>query len=94
MRSPSLKKSYSKSDISRIQSDVTRRLYNEGEIKKNYLNKIKERAKQEQEEKEDPELTHHPQINRISKVLAEDRYGDKMVQDHLIELGRKAEQKK
>ena len=36
-----MKKSISKQDLSRIQKNVTNRLYNEGEIKKNYLNKIR-----------------------------------------------------
>jgi len=41
----SLKRSMSKQEISRINQNVTRRLYNEAEIKKNYLNIIKEKAK-------------------------------------------------
>lgn len=32
-------------DKERIAKEVTSRLYNESDIKKNYLNKIKERAK-------------------------------------------------
>jgi|688.fasta_scaffold1593668_1 hypothetical protein len=39
----------SKQEISRINKDVTSRLYNEGEIKKNYLNIIKEKVKKEKE---------------------------------------------
>ena len=58
---------------------MTSRLYNEGDIKKNYLKKIKERAKIEKEEKEDPELTYRPVINKISKYLAEDRYDGKEI---------------
>lgn len=41
----SLKRSMSKQEISKINKDVTRRLYNEAEIKKNYLNIIKEKAR-------------------------------------------------
>lgn len=43
----SLRKSMSKQDISRINRDVTRRLYNEADIKKNYLNIIKEKARRD-----------------------------------------------
>ena len=41
----SLKRSKSKQEISRINKDVTSRLYNENQIKKNYLKIIKEKAK-------------------------------------------------
>lgn len=40
-----LRKSLSKQDMSRIGKEVTSRLYNQSEIKKNYLNLIKEKAK-------------------------------------------------
>lgn len=43
----SSKKSLSKQDKQKIAKEVTSRLYNESDIKKNYLNKIKERAKQQ-----------------------------------------------
>lgn len=41
----SSQKSLSKLEKTKIVNKVTSRLYNESEIKKNYLNKIKERAK-------------------------------------------------
>lgn len=42
----SRQKSLSRLDREKIAKQVTTRLYNESDIKKNYLNKIKERAKQ------------------------------------------------
>ena len=38
-------KSISKSELSRINAEVTNRLYNEPEIKKKYLETLKARAK-------------------------------------------------
>lgn len=92
----SLKKSMSKQEISRINKDVTRRLYNEADLKKNYLLIIKEKAKKDkQKEAEDAELTHKPQINKISKVIAEGRKKiDVPIEDYLIEEGKKAENKR
>lgn len=66
----SLKKSMSKQEISRINRDVTKRLYNEQDIKKSYLNLIKMKAKKDKEKEVDTELTLKPKINKISQVIA------------------------
>jgi len=68
-----LKRSKSKQEISRINKDVTKRLYNETAIKKNYLKIIKQKAQKDKDNEVDPELTLKPQINKISKVIAEGR---------------------
>lgn len=85
----------SKQEISRINRDVTKRLYNEANIKKNYLHIIKEKAKKDKEMQEDQELTLKPQINRVSRVIAEARKKtDVPIEDYLIEEGKKAETKR
>ena len=87
----SLKKNKSRQEISRINRDVTQRLYNEIDIKKNYLRIIKEKAKKDKNEEIDPELTLKPQINKISKFIAEGRRASgRAIEDYLIEEGRKA----
>jgi len=68
-----LKRSKSKQEISQINKDVTKRLYNETAIKKNYLKIIKQKAQKDKDNEVDPELTLKPQINKISKVIAEGR---------------------
>lgn len=40
------------------------------------MKKIKERAKIEKQEKDDKELTYKPQINKVSQIIAADRYKD------------------
>ena len=52
---------------------MTQRLYNETVIKKNYLKIIKQKAQKDKDNDIDPELTLRPQINKISKVIAEGR---------------------
>lgn len=85
----------SKQEISRINKDVTKRLYNEANLKKNYLHIIKEKAKKDKEMEEDHELTLKPQINKVSRVIAEGRRkNDVPIEDYLIEVGRKAATKK
>jgi hypothetical protein len=81
-----LKKSMSKQEISRINRNVTNRLYNEADIKKNYLQIIKMKAKQDKEREIDTELTLRPKINRVSQVIAEGRKkNDVAIEDYLIE---------
>ena len=77
-----------------INKNVTNRLYNETQIKKNYLKIIKEKALKDKKEEVDPELTLKPKINRVSKVIAEGRRKTEMtVEDYLIEEGKKKETK-
>ena len=71
--SQSLNRSKSKQQISRINKDVTNRLYNETQIKKNYLKIIKQKAKKDKDKEVDPVLTLKPQINQVSRVIAEGR---------------------
>ncbi len=76
----------SKQEISRINRNVTNRLYNEADIKKNYLQIIKMKAKQDKEREIDTELTLRPKINRVSQVIAEGRKkNDVAIEDYLIE---------
>jgi hypothetical protein len=49
LKQSNLTKSISKSEVSRINAEVTSRLYNEAEIKKKYLDTIKARAKNQKE---------------------------------------------
>lgn len=50
LRQSNMSKSMSKSDLSRINKEVTSRLYNDVQVKKKYLNAIKSRAKNLREE--------------------------------------------
>ena len=85
----------SQHEISKINKDVTRRLYNEGSIKKNYLNIIRQKAKKEKQILNDVELTHKPQINKISQVIAEGRKKDhSTLEMYLLEEGKKKEIKR
>ena len=91
----SLKRSKSKQEISRINKDVTSRLYNENQIKKNYLRIIKEKAKKDKDSEVDPELTLKPVINKVSRVIAGGRNKNGLtLEDYLIEEGKKAEVKR
>ena len=83
----------SRQELSRINKDVTNRLYNQAQMKKDYLRRIKEKAKIEQEEKHDPEVTHRPCINPLSEAIAEGRRSQQTVEEHLLEEGRKRQLK-
>jgi len=45
-----MKRSLSRSEVSQITKDVTKRLYNEEQVKKDYLKRVKERAQKDVEE--------------------------------------------
>lgn len=81
--------SLSKSDITRINKEVTARLYDQAQIKKNYLKLLKERAEREKLKQDDAELTYRPEINPVSTMIAEGRHRDIPLERHLLEEGRK-----
>ena len=57
------------------------------------MKRIKDKAKNDKEEKELKEATYKPKINPISKVIAEGRHQNMDMYDYLIGNAKRTEQK-